>query len=59
MSDQPPLDSLTLKDLRKLAGEHQVPNRSTLNKQQLLGALSSTLRDRIGQQWGCRRSPLQ
>ena len=50
MSEQPPLDSLTLKDLRKLAGEHQVPNRSTLNKQQLLGALSSTLRDRLGQQ---------
>ena len=50
MSEQPPLDSLTLKDLRKLAGEHQVPNRSTLNKQQLLGALSSTLRDRLGKQ---------
>ncbi|TVR39473.1 MAG: DEAD/DEAH box helicase [Planctomycetota bacterium] len=49
MSDHPPLDSLTLKDLRKLAGEHQVPNRSSLNKQELLGALSSTLRLRLDQ----------
>lgn len=44
MSDQPQLDSLTLKDLRKLAGEHQVPNRSSLNKSELLSALSQTLR---------------
>ncbi|TVR14649.1 MAG: DEAD/DEAH box helicase [Planctomycetota bacterium] len=47
MSDQPQLDSLTLRDLRKLAGEHQVPNRSTLNKKELLSALSQTLRGRI------------
>ena len=37
------LASLTLKDLRQLAGEHQVKNRSKLTKQQLVEALTEVL----------------
>ena len=46
MSDSPALTSLTIKDLRQLAGEHNLPNRSKLGKEELILALQAILADR-------------
>jgi ATP-dependent RNA helicase DeaD len=46
MSDSPALTSLTIKDLRQLAGEHNLPNRSKLGKEELIQALQAVLADR-------------
>jgi len=43
MTDIPPLASLTIKDLRQLAGEHNVQNRSRLGKEELINALQQIL----------------
>ena len=41
MSDQQDLTQLTVKDLRQLAAEHDIPNRSKLAKQALIEALAA------------------
>src|SRR5690349_13096088 len=43
MSDQPDLTALSIKDLRQLAGEHQIQNRSRLGKDDLIQALQGVL----------------
>ncbi len=43
MSDQPDLTVLSIKDLRQLAGEHQIHNRSRLGKDDLIQALQGVL----------------
>ena len=43
MSDQPDLTVLSIKDLRQLAGEHQIQNRSRLGKDDLIQALQGVL----------------
>src|SRR4051812_5142661 len=49
MTDIPELASLTIKDLRQLAGEHNIPNRSRLGKEELIQALQEALSARGGQ----------
>ncbi len=49
MTDNPELASLTIKDLRQLAGEHNIQNRSRLGKEELISALQAVLSTRSGQ----------
>jgi ATP-dependent RNA helicase DeaD len=46
MTDTPELASLTIKDLRQLAGEHNIQNRSRLGKEELIQALQEALSSR-------------
>src|SRR5271155_2301186 len=43
MTDQQDLASLSIKDLRQLAGEHQIHNRSRLGKDELIQALKAVI----------------
>ncbi|MBA3709670.1 MAG: Rho termination factor N-terminal domain-containing protein, partial [Planctomycetes bacterium] len=49
MTDNPELASLTIKDLRQLAGEHNIQNRSRLGKEELINALQNVLSTRSAQ----------
>ena len=49
MSEAPSLASLPVGRLRQLAGEHQIPNRSRLGKDDLVSALTDLLGERVGQ----------
>ncbi len=44
------LTDLSIKDLRQLAGEHQIANRSRLGRDQLIGALSQVIAGAAAQQ---------
>src|SRR4051812_28696621 len=43
MTDPQDLATLTIKELRQLAGEHDIPNRSKLGKDELIDALRAAL----------------
>src|SRR3954464_6016719 len=43
MTDPQDLATLTIKELRQLAGEHGIPNRSKLGKDELIDALRAAL----------------
>jgi len=43
MNDSEQLASLTIKDLRQLAGEHQISNRSRLGREELIEALQAAI----------------
>lgn len=49
MSDTPDLASLTIKDLRLMAGEHSIQNASRMGKEKLIGVLQGVIAARSGQ----------
>jgi ATP-dependent RNA helicase DeaD len=49
MTDSEQLASLTIKDLRQLAGEHQISNRSRLGRDELIEALQAAIQARTAE----------
>ena len=57
MSDTPDLASLTIKDLRLMAGTHSIHNASRMGKEKLIGVLAGVLASRAVSAVAAEASP--